>query len=145
MESFFLPFGLPKLIVVDAEGVFAGLFKQLFQLLGIPVLPVARENHKAVRNERFHRYLNKVQKLHAANKASMHQWRIGTSFATYSWNTAPSDGTDLERALITIGRSFPFPIEIPQNPGDGGGGEEQEALEHFVAWLPLLQRQRQLF
>ena len=50
MESFFGPFGLPKLIVVDAKGIFVGMFSQLLQSLGIPVKQVAWENHKAIRN-----------------------------------------------------------------------------------------------
>ena len=41
MEAFFGPFGLPKMIVVDAEGIFTGMFRQLLQSLGIPVKQVA--------------------------------------------------------------------------------------------------------
>ena len=50
METLFGPFGLPKLIVVDAEGIFVGMFRQLLQSLGIPVKQVAWENHKSIRN-----------------------------------------------------------------------------------------------
>ena len=59
--SFFVPYGLPQMIVVDAARQFATLFQQLFARLLIPVHMVAPENHKAIRNERFHRYLNKVE------------------------------------------------------------------------------------
>ena len=55
--------------MVDAEGVLAGMFRQLPQSLGIPVEQVSRENHKPTRNERFHRYLHKVEKIHTADKA----------------------------------------------------------------------------
>lgn len=44
-----IPVGLPRLIIVDADGVFAGTFKRLFNLLNIPLLAMLRENHKAVR------------------------------------------------------------------------------------------------
>jgi len=71
------------------------MFTQLFELLGIPVEPVAPENHKAVRNERFHRYLNKVQKINTANKQSYHQWIQGILFALYAWNAGPIVGTDI--------------------------------------------------
>ena len=67
MESFFLPFGLPKLIVVDDDTIFKGFFFQLFKSLGVPVIAVAKENRRAVRNEIFHKYLNKVQQLHAVD------------------------------------------------------------------------------
>lgn len=71
MESFFTQLGLPRLMVVDAEGVFAGLFKMLFGSLGIPVEAVSQENHRALRNEIFYKYLNKVQRLHTVDKASL--------------------------------------------------------------------------
>ena len=95
MEAFFGPFGPPKLILVDAESVFVGIFRQILQSLGILVEQVFQENHKAIRNERFHQYLNKVEKIHTFNKASLHQWSLGTKFAAYRWNTVPVDGTDI--------------------------------------------------
>ena len=59
--NFFVPFGIPKIIVVDADGIFDGMFKKTFQeTLIIPVHAVARGNQKGTRNEGFNRYLNKV-------------------------------------------------------------------------------------
>ena len=52
--SFFVPYGLPQMIVVDAARQFATLFQQLFAQLLIPVHMVAPENHKAIQNEQFH-------------------------------------------------------------------------------------------
>ena len=55
--NFFVPFGLPKIMVVNADGVFAGMFKKTFQeTLLIPVRAVARGHHKAIRNKRFYGY-----------------------------------------------------------------------------------------
>ena len=62
--------------------------------------------------------------LHREDTASFAQWRLGTSFATYSWNSAPVDGTDIERALVAIGRSFPFPIDLAQGQPTAAEGEE---------------------
>ena len=50
MKALFGPFGIPKVIVVDAERIFAGMFRQLLQSLGIPVEQVSWENHKSIRN-----------------------------------------------------------------------------------------------
>jgi len=86
VASFFTSFGLPRMIIVDADGVFAGMFVQLFQLLGVPVEAVSRENHKAIRNERFHRYLNKVQRINTADTGSMFRWKQGALYALYAWN-----------------------------------------------------------
>ena len=62
--NFFVPFGIPKTIVVDADGLFPGMFKNNFQeTLLIPAHSFASGNHKAIKNEGFHRYFNKVQKI----------------------------------------------------------------------------------
>ena len=54
-ENSFVPFGLPKIIVVDADGLFSVIFKKTFQeSLLIPVHAVARGNHKTIINEGFH-------------------------------------------------------------------------------------------
>ena len=56
---------------------------------------VSKGNHKAVMVERFHRYLNKIQKLHAADCETIDDWLIGMVFAVYGWNAAPIDGTNI--------------------------------------------------
>ena len=71
-------------------------------------LSICRENHKAVRNERFHRYLNKVETINTADKESFHQWLQGVLFALYAWNADPIDGTDVPRSFAVIGREFPL-------------------------------------
>ena len=110
--AFFVPYGLPKLIVVDAVHQFGSLFKEVFAWLLIPVHSVAPENHKAIRNERFHQYLNKVQKINMADKGSFHQWIQGVMFALYGWNAAPIDGMDVSWSFVAVGREFPFPIDM---------------------------------
>jgi hypothetical protein len=100
--------GLPRLVIVDADSLFAGLFKQLFQLLLIPVDAVSRENHKAVRNERFHRYLNKVQRVNTADVDSLFRWKQGVLFSLYTCNAAPIDGTDLPRSSLPWVATFLF-------------------------------------
>ena len=52
--NFFVSFGLPKMIVVDADGLFSGSFKKTFQETSlIPLHAVARDNHKEIINEGF--------------------------------------------------------------------------------------------
>ena len=85
--NLFVPFGLPKIIVVGADGIFTGMFKKTFQeTLLIQVHSVARVNHKEIRNEGFHRYLNKLHKVNSADKGILHQWLRGVLFALYAWN-----------------------------------------------------------
>ena len=59
--NFLVPFGIPKIIVVNADGLFDGMSKKNFQdTFLFQVHPVERGNHKEIGNEGFHRYLNKV-------------------------------------------------------------------------------------
>ena len=93
--NFFVPFGLPKIIVMDVDGLFAGMFKKTFQeTLIIPVHAVKRENHTEIRNEGFHRYLEKAHKINSYDKGSLKQWLQGVFFVLYAWNTGPVEGTD---------------------------------------------------
>ena len=70
------------MIVVDADGIFSGMFKKTFQeTLLIPVHAVARRNHKEIINEAFYRLLNKVQKVNSADNRSLHQWLQGVLFS----------------------------------------------------------------
>ena len=101
--SFFVPYGLPQMIVVDAARLFAMLFQQLFAWLLIPVHMVAPENHKAIWNEHFHWYLNKVEQINMADKGSFQQWWQGVMFSLYAWNVAPIDGTDICHSFVVIG------------------------------------------
>ena len=93
MESFFLPFSLPKLMVVDDEMIFKDFLLQMCKSLGVPVVTVAKENHLAVQNEIFHKYLNNVQQLHVADKPSLQEWRLGNKCVVYSWNASTVDNT----------------------------------------------------
>ena len=62
--NFFVPFGIPKMIVGDTYGIFGGIFKNNFQdTLLIPVHSVARVNHRLIRKKGFHCYLNKFHNI----------------------------------------------------------------------------------
>ena len=70
-----VPFGLPKINVVDADGLFSGIFRKTFQeTLLIPLHAVSRGKHNAIRNEGFHRYLKRLQKINPAYKGGLHQF-----------------------------------------------------------------------
>ena len=75
----------------------------LQETLLIPVHAFARENHKAIINEGFHRFLNKVQNINSSDKGSFHQWLKSVFFALYDWNAGPVYGTDIDRSFVSIG------------------------------------------
>ena len=124
--NFFVPFGFSKMIVVDADGLFSGMFKNTFQeKFIIPVHEVARGNHKAITNEKFHRYLNKVHKKNSVYRGSLHQYPQSVLFALYAWNAGPVYGTDIDRSLVAIGRELPFPIDLSPSRLREGTSEGQ--------------------
>ena len=67
LQNFFVRRGMPRMVVVDADGLFAGVFRAMCEALLIPCEAVARENHKANTCEQFHRLLNKVQRINTSD------------------------------------------------------------------------------
>ena len=145
-QTFFVTRGLPKLVTHDAGGTFAGFVLQLCEILGVATYAVTRENHRATLCERFHRFLNKIEKIHAAEHQTFEEWLMGVWFAIHAWNSAPVDGTDVIRSVAAIGRDFPFPIDVsgePTVPRDHFNTGET-VLEHLSIAFPLLYKQREL-
>ena len=98
---------------MDAYRVLYALFKNIFsEILKIPVHAVARENKKAARNDRFHFYLNKVDKVNPPGKGSLRQWIQGIFFSIYAWSAGPVDGTDIYWYFVELGKELPFNINM---------------------------------
>jgi hypothetical protein len=144
LSSFFIPNGLPKLVVFASGSEFAGIFAEALDYLHIPFHRVAKENHKAVLNESFHRYLNKVEKIHVNECESLDQYVMGALFALYAWNPAPCDGTNIPRCFAAKGRDFPLPIDLANNiPTSQETGEQNttQLTQHLESMYPLWQKQ----
>ena len=95
--SFFCVYGLARMVVIDQgpENQDRGLLVKACELLNVQVHRVTAGNHKAIRVERFHRYLNKVQKILGETCQSLQQWVLAVALAVYAWNAAPVDGTNI--------------------------------------------------
>ena len=144
-RAFFTPFGMPRMVIIDAGSENAGELERMCSLLGVHHHAVSPQNHKAILCERFHRYLNKVEKIHAADCETVDDWASGTSFATYAWNASPVDGTDVARSFAAIGREFPFPIDLTDEAIPRLRHNQGEAtLQHIESSFPLLRKQREL-
>lgn len=144
--AFFITHGLPRLVIIDSGSEFAGAMQALCQNIGIPHYTVSKGNHKAIICERFHRYLNKVQRIHAADCETFQEFMFGTIFAVYAWNSAPVDGTDVVRSYAAIGREFPFPIDFERDsivPREHEA-QGQQTIEHVNSTFPLLRQQQEL-
>ena len=98
---------------MDADGVFPGMFKKNFQYtLLLLVHVVAMGTHKAIINEVFHCYINKYKKVKTADKGRLHQWLQGLFIALYAWSSGTVDGNGIAWSVVSIGREFPFTIEL---------------------------------
>lgn len=84
--AFFTTHGLPRLVIIDSGSEFAGAFQALCQNIGIPHYAVSKGNHETIICEQFHRYLNKVRQIHAADCEAFQEFVFGTIFAVYAWN-----------------------------------------------------------
>ena len=146
LEQFVGTVGLPFHVVVDKGNEFAGIFSTVLDTLQIPSKTASPENHRRIRNERFHRVLNKVQAINTADYSSFFLWLQGVLFAAYAWNAAPADGTNIPRSVAAIGREFPFPIDVSlQTPSPNEGtADALHIMDHSEATLPFLQHQQEV-
>ena len=144
--AFFITHGLPRLVIIDSGSEFAGAVKTLCQNIGLPYYTVSKGNHKAILCERFHRYLNKIQRKHAADCETFQDFMFVTIFAVYAWNSAPVDGTNIVRSYAAIGREFPFPIDFEHEPiiPRDHDAQGQQTLEHIDSAFPLWRQQQEV-
>ena len=145
-SHFFIPNGIPKMILLDEDSAFKGTLIQMCAILGIRYRAVPPEAHNAVMIEGYHRFLNKVQRIHQANTQSYENWKQGVLFASYAWNASPVDGLDVIRSFAAKARTFRFPLDIAQEDGAETRIPEQgeETLQHVETMFPLWYRQKEL-
>ena len=81
MEQFVGTIGLPMHIVVDKGNEFAGVLSRVLYILHIPKETASPENHRRIRNKRFHRVLNKAQAINTVDFYDFFLWSQGVLFA----------------------------------------------------------------
>jgi hypothetical protein len=67
---FFVPNGLPKLVIVDGGSDMKGVLIAICEQIGMHYYQGPPEAHNSILCERLHRYLNKVEKIGAADAES---------------------------------------------------------------------------
>jgi hypothetical protein len=144
-SHFFVPNGLPKLVIVDEGSEFKGVLVTVCETLGIQYYVAPPESHNAVLCERFHRYLNKVLRIGVADQQTYEQWTVNTLFATYAWNASPVDGTDVIRSFAAKARTFKFPLDIQTDQEVARIPQQGEAaIQHVETMFPLWFQQKEL-
>ena len=114
MSQILMPNGIPKLLLLDSDSLFKQDLISLVEDMGIPFHVVSPEQHEGVLCERFHWYMNKVQRLMGLDTGDHSNWMINASFAAYAWNAAPVDGTDVIRSFAAKARQFHFPLDVAE-------------------------------
>jgi hypothetical protein len=144
-SHFFIPNGLPKLVLIDDGSEFKGVMVQMCETLGIQYYVAAPEEHNAIFSERFHRYLNKVERLGVVDHQSYEKWKMNAIFASYAWNASPIDGTDVIRSFAAKARTFRFPLDIQGTHEEARIPQEgEQALQHLETMFPLWFQQKEL-
>jgi hypothetical protein len=139
-SHFFVPNGLPKLILIDDGSEFKGVLVQMCETLGIQYYVVAPEEHNAI-----FRYLNKVERLGVVDHQSYKKWKMNAIFASYAWKASPIDGTDVIRSFAAKARTFRFPLDIQGSHEEARIPQEGEpAIQHLETMFPLWYQQKEL-
>ena len=112
MEDVVLTFGMVAVVVVDADSKFLREFEQMCIALKMVFWPLARGNHKAMRVECYHRFLNKTQTIVGQDRGTHETFIQNAKTSQYAWNSAPIDDTDISRSMAAVGRDFKFPMDV---------------------------------
>ena len=143
--NFFIPNGFPKRIIVDKGSEFAGVLKDAIEYMDIPMEPVSPQEHQGVLVERFHRFLNKVQRIQGMETLNHEEYFMNALFATYAWNSAPIDGTNVQRSFVAKARTFNFPFDTATEEPPPIGNPGQRSIDHLESVFPLWHRQKEIY
>jgi hypothetical protein len=132
-----LPNGIPKMVILDQDSLFKTDLVDILDHLGVPFHVVSPEQHEGILCERFHRYLNKVQRIQGLDTADFSIWMMKLYFAMYAWNASPIDGTDIVRSFAAKARTFNFPLDVQEEPVRLIGNPGERAVQHVETMFPL--------
>ena len=144
MSQIIMPNGLPKMVVIDDDSLFKTELMPLLDDMGIPFHVVSAEQHEGILCERFHRYMNKVQRLMGLDLGDYSKWMINASFAAYAWNAAPVDGTDVVQSFAAKARHFHFPLNVAEPIPRIVGNPGEATLQHIETTFPLWFKQKEI-
>jgi hypothetical protein len=116
IEQVVLTFGTCAVIVVDADSSFRGTFEAMCSILKIRFWALARNNHKGLSVEHYHRFLNKIVTISSEEHGSVQIIHQVYKLAQYAWNSATIHGTDITRSLVALGRDLLFPLDTELRP-----------------------------
>jgi hypothetical protein len=144
-SHFYVPNILPKLVIIDRGSKFKGVLIAMHGQIGIQYYVAAPEAHNGILCKCFHRYLNKVEMIGAADAQLYEQWVMNALFAAYACNGSPVDGTDIMQSFAAKARLFHFPLDVQTDNEIARIPQQGEAtIQHVKTMFPLLFRQKEL-
>jgi hypothetical protein len=144
MAQIVLPNGIPKMVLLDDDSLFKNDLVRLLDDMGLPFHVVSAEQHEGILCERFHRYLNKVQRLMGLDTRDHSNWKMNMALAAYAWNGSLIDGTNVVRSFAAKARSFNFPLDVQEKVPRVIGNHGEVALQHVETVFPLWYRQKEI-
>ena len=107
-----------SIIAVDANSRFDNVFKYISTSLGFVYWPLAHGNHKGMRIEQYHCFLNKTQAIAGQDRDTHDVFLQNAKTSQYAWNSIPIDGSDILRSVAAVCHEFCFSldVELLQNP-----------------------------
>ena len=96
-----------------------GVLIAICEQIGILYYQAPPEAHNSISCERFHRYLNKGEKIGAADAEPYEKWAINALFAAHAWNGSRVNGTDIISVTRREGKKVSFSIRYPDRRRSG--------------------------
>ena len=106
MADMLLTFGICSVVVIDNVSTFKGAFITICINLKINSWCLARGNHRGNLLDRYHRYLNKTQQIADNDRVTNLVVIQNAKTSQYTWNSAPTNTTDITRIMTAVGRDF---------------------------------------
>ena len=141
----FLRYGMPHLIITDADSKFKGEFKDMAELLKLKHHTVAKGNHNAIFVERFNRFLNSGLRVFNNDRGTNRVFVEGALTLCYAWNSCPVTATDLSRSLLAVGREFQFPIDFTSRYHITYDTDESQVRKYADELCDLLTKSREIY
>ena len=115
MQHVLMKFGIYHLVVLGDGTPFKGAFIAMCQALNLNYDFFAKQNHKGLSVDHFHRFLSKSVTIDAEERDTINFFVPTGIAAGYAWNSVPFDGTDILRSIPAIGRELKFLLYINLN------------------------------
>ena len=112
MENVIILFVMVAILVIDTSSRFKSILKRYVRSSGDSILSSCTRELKKTSVEKYHRFINKTQAIVGQDKGTHDAFLQNTKTSKYTWNSNPSDGTDIIRSVADVVRKLRFLLDI---------------------------------